>query len=232
MFQQKAASALEVEGWLNDYDPCNIGIVTGHVSGLVVIDVDLPDADAVARDLGLPLPTLIATTGGGGRHYFYRSQEQVKSLSGLIPGVDVRGDGGFVVAAPSVHESGHLYRWTTKMRPRRLPDEVVAMLPSGSEPAVNGPGWYSELLAGVSEGVRTQAVTRLAGRYASLGLTELETAMLLSMWNEANEPPLRPSELQQTIRWVYKQHSARVAEQSITSAKEIVTMLGGSIARR
>lgn len=118
--------------WLEQYPTAGIGIVTGARSGLAVIDVD-PRAGgnaglAVLCERHGPLPaTLTVATGGGGAHHYF------KHPGGTIPnrvaldgmgGVDVRGDGGFVVGPPSLHESGTRYAWVDE----RVP---VATLPDG-----------------------------------------------------------------------------------------------------
>ena len=85
-----------------------IGVVTGAVSNLVVVDVDAPE----------PPPDLLsslapcARTGRGGWHFYFRHPGvHVSNRVGVLPKVDVRGDGGYVVAPPSPHASGTPYRW-------------------------------------------------------------------------------------------------------------------------
>lgn len=89
----------------------NVGIATGQ--GLVVIDVD-PDRGGAESLRGLPEfpPTVTSRTGGGGWHYYFHSPGQVANSRDLLgPGIDVRGDGGQVVAPPSIHPSGTVYTW-------------------------------------------------------------------------------------------------------------------------
>lgn len=105
----------------------NVGVRTGAASrGLVVVDVDLAKG-ATLDGLDLP-PTVTVETGGGGLHFYFRTDEEVRNSAGrLAPHVDVRGEGGQVVAAGSVHpETGEAYRY----QDGRSPDEVeVADLP-------------------------------------------------------------------------------------------------------
>jgi hypothetical protein len=113
-----------VRGWWGRWPWANIGVVTGAVSGLVVLDVDPAKggAESLARLQSLmgSLPsTLTAATGGGGWHLFFAHPSvEVRNTAGRLPGVaeplpglDLRGDGGYVVAAPSRHVSGGVYRW-------------------------------------------------------------------------------------------------------------------------
>lgn len=121
----------------------NVGMVTG--AGLLVVDVDLyhPDGEGSLdrlRDLGLPVQTVTAITGGGGRHYLYRVTEPVQSgpLAGF-GGVDIKCDGGQVIVSPSVHpESGRAYEWEFNwapgdVEPLALPESILALCRSGGE---------------------------------------------------------------------------------------------------
>ncbi|MCK7491216.1 MAG: bifunctional DNA primase/polymerase [Comamonadaceae bacterium] len=105
-FQQRRATRAEVAAWFRDCPSANIAIVTGTVSGLVVLDVDVGHggAQSLARlEAGhgrLPL-TLEAITGGGGRHlYFAHPGGLLHNRAGIAPGLDLRGDGGYIVAPP------------------------------------------------------------------------------------------------------------------------------------
>lgn len=112
-----------IEKWWRRWPHANIGLATGHDSGLLVIDIDLPKAEGSMQRLeGLDreLPaTLTARTGGGGLHYYFSHPDRVLPnttgrLPGVdkdLPGIDVRAHGGYVVAPPSVHHSSGKYLW-------------------------------------------------------------------------------------------------------------------------
>ena len=125
IYQQTRPSSAEVQAWFARWPDANVGIVTGVVSGLVVVDVDLKHGGEqslvrIEREHG-PLPaTVEARTGGGGRHlYFTHPGGHVHNKVGLVPGIDLRGDGGIVVAPPSIHPSGARYVW----KPGHAPHE-------------------------------------------------------------------------------------------------------------
>ena len=89
----------------------NIGIRTGKVSNLIVIDVD-QDADKVFIEEYLSgLQTVVVYTQSGGKHHWFKHPGfHVKTCAGeLAKGIDVRGDGGFVFAPPSKTKEGGLY---------------------------------------------------------------------------------------------------------------------------
>lgn len=102
---------LEAELFFSRYPDANIGIATGKESGIIVIDED--SYKEKKGELGFDLPkTLRQSTGGGGKHHIFRYPKDVvikNSASSIADAIDVRGDGGFVVAAPSKHKSGKQY---------------------------------------------------------------------------------------------------------------------------
>jgi hypothetical protein len=109
-----------------------VAIVTGGVSGLVVLDVDpRHGGDRSLRQLELdegPLPvTLESRTGGGGRHLWFSSGGSPGSPSRILaPGIDVKGEGGLAIAPPSLHASGERYAWLAGRGPD---DREPAALP-------------------------------------------------------------------------------------------------------
>jgi len=97
------------------YSEANIGIATGKKSGIFVLDVDpRHGGDKTLGDrLDNPGTELIVRTGSGGWHFYYAyaPTHPVGSHTGVLQGIDVKGDGGYVVAPPSNHKDGGYYRW-------------------------------------------------------------------------------------------------------------------------
>jgi len=103
-----------IRAWWTRYPSANIGLATG--SGFAVLDIDGPTGErslaALAAAHG-PLPSTPEQRSGKGRHYFFRVPVAVKNSAGKLgDGIDVRGDGGYVVVAPSLHPSGRQYQWS------------------------------------------------------------------------------------------------------------------------
>ena len=120
----------------------NLGIATGEAN-LLVLDVDPrhggDESLRALEQVNGPLPqTVRARTGGGGEHIFFKNPGDVGSSAGrLAHGLDVRGNGGYVVAPPSVHKSGKRYSWINS------PDDFEV---------VNPPAWLLALcVKGVTE---------------------------------------------------------------------------------
>lgn len=114
--ERATSDAATVEAWWADTPASNVGIATG--AGVFVLDVDSANGKSGAESLAAleavhgPLPaTLEATTASGGRHLYFASAGPVRNSAGKLgAGLDVRGAGGYVVAAPSVTDRG-AYRW-------------------------------------------------------------------------------------------------------------------------
>lgn len=137
-YQTERADEGTLRAWFGGPQPRNVGIVTGAVSGnIFVVDVDVGggklgqetwDALQVAND---DVPhTVEARTGSGGRHLLFRERPGVIIKTGanvLGSGVDVRGEGGYVVASPSQHVSGRRYEWREGCQPS---DVLVADAPA------------------------------------------------------------------------------------------------------
>jgi hypothetical protein len=106
-----------IKAWWCKIPDANIGIATGPESNLVVLDIDGPDGEtivaAIEHQYG-PLPATASVKTSKGRHLYFaypKNGTRVKSVSRKKLNIDVRGDGGFVVAPPSIHESGHVYKF-------------------------------------------------------------------------------------------------------------------------
>ena len=135
------------EWWGGLYANCNIGIPAGPKSGFWVLDLD-SKADAngvnslneiVARHGRLP-DTAVQITGSG-RHLLFRwSERGIRNSTGKVgPGIDTRGDGGYIVASPSVHpENKRNYVWSGGRPP--LPSEIR-----------DAPSWLEDLAIGIKE---------------------------------------------------------------------------------
>ena len=114
-YQDQLPTEEQAKSWWKQWPDANIGMITGHLSGLIVIDCDsavatkrFEDSCPEARD------TLQAQTGrDGARHFYFVHEEGIRNDAGKLlgEGIDVRGEGGFVIVPGSVHANGKTYRW-------------------------------------------------------------------------------------------------------------------------
>lgn len=127
-YQTRKATNEELIAWFKDTD-LNVGIVTGGISGITVVDVD-PDADTdrLGVLLGEEIHTPSVTTPRSGKHLYFNYYADLRNKAGALRAIDIRGDGGYVVAPPSIGVNGKPYQWDTPLTqfvPKNLPDSFV-----------------------------------------------------------------------------------------------------------
>ena len=196
----------QITKWWTMWPDANIGIATGRENGIIVIDVDVDKGG----DEGLALlyeqygelpETWEQLTGSGGRHLVFKHPDCVirNSASALAPGVDVRGAGGYIVAAPSNHKSGGIYAWEVCHHPI---ETELCELPEEWVRAINARGTQQqqasvEIKDVLTEGKRNTTLYKygcsLRSREA-FGDAEI-LAALLALNAQKCKPPLPESEV-------------------------------------
>lgn len=203
-FQERKPTEGEIHEWFGNGSLNNIGIVCGKVSGLAVVDLDTPEAVRFAMDHHFPGTP--ASKTGKGYHAFFRYRDGLRNFQKRddLPGIDLRADGGYVVAPPSVHESGVVYSW--------LPGRSLADLPLAPFPEIilaQTPAdkiSLEELYEGVGKGRRNDSLARLCGWWARNALTLSECMEQAITWNQKNSPPLPERELEETVKSIFTIH--------------------------
>lgn len=220
-YQKERATKEEIEQWfLSDN---NVGIVTGKISGITVLDIDNHKAfEFATRQGGLDNTAWVKT--GKGYHFYYAYDEGHRNFAKKWGGIDLRSEGGLVVAPPSVHVSGTEYQWEGFGKPLPpLPSWVMANA-EAKKP-------IRKLFNGVNQGGRNDALARLSGLLVkSLPLNEV--IELAYAWNSRNVPPMDIDEIERTVKSIYSAELRGRAELSkpVTEA-EYLTMgdLGSKI---
>ena len=227
-FQQRTATEREISSWFAKWPGANVGIVTGQVSGLLVVDVD-PQHDGfqslatLEREEGALPRTVEVQTGGGGRHlYFANPTVRLHNRAGIRPGIDLRCEGGYVVAPPSLHPSGARYRWLPGQGPQ---DIALAALPSWFLEAIRvfSQGghslkhWRRVVREGVPEGQRNSVLASFTGHLLWHGVDPEIAQDLLLAWNrERCRPPLDDEEVVRVVQSIARMHAARSAQDQET----------------
>lgn len=200
--------------WWKQWPDANLGILTGQASGLLVLDVDGVDGKASLQALtaahgSLP-KTLCAKTGRKGTdgkrkgcHYYFRAPvgAAIRNSAGIVgKGLDIRADGGYVVAPPSLHLSGLLYEWLAPEQPLAdVPPWMLQKL-AGAKPAPEPARAQGEAIA---EGGRNHTLASLAGSMRRRGMTTEAIEAALVKENDARcKPPLPASEVREVARSV------------------------------
>jgi hypothetical protein len=190
----------QIRKWWTQEPRANVGIATGRKSNVFVVDIDPKNggqdsAETWFSQHGRFPDTWKDITGSGGSHYYFRYPSfPVGNKVGLLPGIDIRGDGGQVVAPPSVHpDTKKIYVWDGLTDPW---DDLEGL--------AEAPAWLLELLhpqerergkvvsvpMQIPKGVQHQTLVSLAGNLRRLGLTACEmTPTLLEVnRNRCQEP--------------------------------------------
>jgi hypothetical protein len=209
----------------------NIGVLTGTPSGVVVTDVDGAEGEQSLDDLGLAnVESLVSHTGRGRHLFFSHPGGTVRSRVKVAPGLDVRGDGGYVVAPPSLHASGAKYAWANaetdapwERNLSTLPMPLLSLLTNGHEGtdahtlpvALATHQATLDLVATkerIPEGHRNATLTRHAGRLFARGLSPDEVLpVLLDENGRCCTPPLEREEVARIVRSIGSTHAVSVA---------------------
>lgn len=162
-----------IRAWWDTEPHANLGVCTGD--GLIVIDLDGPDGantyDLLVAHLGALPKTLTANTGKG-RHLYYRADgyDLRNSAGKLGPGVDIRAEGGYVIAPPSMHPSGARYTWEKAGADvARLPDAWAAKIAEANRNDASS-GAEVTPASDVPQGQRNDFLWRSACRLRRMGL--------------------------------------------------------------
>lgn len=212
-FQTRMPSSDEINHWLNEYSNSGIGIITGKNSGIVVLDID-PRHDGHLSINGRKIPpTISVQTGGGGTHYYFQypnDLDEIKSSVNILPGVDIRADGGMAYAPPSIHPSGEKYKFYEKMDPEaieiaKMPKWLLELIKEKQNninysSKINANEWSKD----IKDGNRNNTLTKLAGKLIGQGIEKsVVLKTLLSQNNNKCKPPLDKKEVISIVDSIY-----------------------------
>ena len=193
--------AAQIRNWWAQWPNANVAIRTGAESGIFVLDVDGPEGETFLKDKHIP-PTPTARTGKGRHLIFKHPGAIVRNAVKIAPAIDLRGDAGYIVAAPSTHLSGIVYSWADGLSLEEAP-------------LADAPSWLLELMQPKSrsmsiavdlgvdkdtiipEGMRNATLASFAGAMRRKGMDADEIAPTLKAVNAKRcSPPLPESEVE------------------------------------
>jgi hypothetical protein len=220
-FQKRRATPEEARKWFKDCPDANLALVCGEISGVVVVDVDGEKGQAWFK-VNMSKPNLFQFTSGKHKfHAFFRHPGvgfHVPPSVRPVPEIDIRGDGSYVVIAPSVHPSGEIYTL------RKLPgfDGIKTLVPVPNLPLrhdkdgniefdpeaknrKSAPLDYTAL-----EGQRNEKLTSLCGSMYARGCEREQVRLFAVGWNnEYCKPPLSDREVETIVNSMSKTHAMR-----------------------
>lgn len=210
-FQARRPTPEEIATWGNG-QPSNIAIVCGSVSGnLVILDADtwerfyeLEEVICAKTGCSALLDYTLVSQTSKGAHIWLRTKAPVKSQKS--PQLDIKGEGGYVIAPPSVHPSGAEYIFLNNLPILEIESlesiGIDVKQPNHQGTNSNQPGWVTQLLVGVDEGQRNDSAIKLAGYFRNLLPIDVTERILID-WNTKNRPPMPIGELQQVVKSSY-----------------------------
>lgn len=228
------------EWWSGKNRLFNIGVVMGERAGIIDIETDNHNningedsLSAFMKEAGAELPaTWTFRSGSGGIHRLFRCSSTIASGAGILPGVDVRANGGYAVFPPSVHPNGNVYEWLEDQNPSAMPNGPTA-LPDCLQKLLTDRTASSkapfELPDRIPDGERDSTLFKMAASLRAQEYTEKEIlSMLQTVNNNRCVPPLTNKQLEKICKSIgkYQRGSTRskrlkAPELKIKSTREL-----------
>ncbi|MFQ5853110.1 MAG: bifunctional DNA primase/polymerase [Candidatus Binatia bacterium] len=214
-YQKERATEDQINQWWTAHRDANVAIVTGAVSDLVVIDVDKAET---VEELKKRFPDYDfrkvprSRTGRGWQLFFKHPGVAVPNRAGILPGLDVRGDGGYVVVPPSIHPNGKPYTWEVSINGElpKLPVELFKLI-SAPRPNVNGIRERFDTpraLAGVPEGQRDEILFRLACKLRNADIPQDMAERVMVEAGANCQPPFPERDALAKVKNAYQRYPA------------------------
>ncbi|MCX5810158.1 MAG: bifunctional DNA primase/polymerase [Proteobacteria bacterium] len=237
-YQKQKPTIEEITTWFKKWPDAMIGLVTGTISELCVIDCDTPEGQGKVDELisdNLVFP--VAETPRGGKHYYFKMpNEPLGNNAGAIPGVDFRGEGGYIVAPPSINGTGKGYRWVDglsidEIEPPELPAPYINLLNKAlvfNRGIRGGENLTDENLTKpykalqfLTQGTRDNDLFHVANCMIKGGIEPDKAYKVLEILANNCEPPFPVSEIKNKIESVLK----RVDKRERNLKKEVLEWL-------
>ena len=163
-YQTRFPTEEELKAWFYHSPHSNIGIVTGKLSKIAVVDAD--GQEGIKTLITKGWGSVLESFSGSGMHLFYAYPEgaDVRNTCKDIPGIDTRAEGGLVVVAPSIHPTGRPYEWRNQGFGKPLPPLPEVFLRQVEEIKANDEGWVAEALENLAPGNRHNTLVRVIGK--------------------------------------------------------------------
>jgi hypothetical protein len=216
-YQNVLPTEEEIRRWWSEWPNANIGLATGSLSGILVLDADGTEARKECLRLGGLDDTPTVWTGKiGGAHFHLKYPGgDVRNFARKLAGTDMRAQGGYVLMPPSLHASGNSYRWAENTRSRDhadVPEWLTQLIEEGNAIAgdmASGRVFdLSDVLTGVKQGERDDKLFRYACSLRSQDVPQDEAEALLRAAALACVPAFSEEAAVGKVRRAYKVYPA------------------------
>jgi hypothetical protein len=220
-FQKRRATENDLQKW-SHLNPTGIGLITGSISGVMALDIDIPNFDLNSLDLPI---TPISKTGKGYHVLFeYPKDRTINNSAGFLPNMDIRGEGGYIVIPPSIHENGNQYEWITSLDDVPLAAPPQWLLDAIEKGQGQKLGLDDSVECGVVKGHRNDAAARYIGGILAMTPTqkwESDAWPKMQAWNQKNSPPLSERELRGVFDSIsHRESYQRLSQETPTFPEE------------
>src|SRR5690625_285247 len=212
----------QIKTWWELYPDAGIGLPTGEINNISVLDVDPRNGGDISIDRLLDeygeLPhTVECLTGGGGNHIYFNYDKRIsKSKLDNYPGLDIQQNGKYVVIPQSTHPNGKKYLWEESSKPvitpiADMPEWLVDMLKveSYSKVSKRPTEDYLHILKGVPNGNRNDSMMSLIGYLLAKRIDYKIAYELILLWNERNDPPIEADKVTRAFNNMLRKEAAK-----------------------
>jgi len=202
--EQATTDSKQIEKWWNRKSNYNIGITTGN--GLLVIDLDIKNGKNGIQSLKkwqedygeLPKTKAVKSPTGGGKHLYYLVDREIPNPTDLYSGIDIRGDGGYVLAPPSIID-GKQYSWDVSNIEIAQANDIVYKFLEGGKPKTESRSSFKLPLV-IEAGIREATLFKYACSLQARGYSDNRIKeMILQVNEERCEPPLELAKLENEV---------------------------------
>lgn len=196
------SDAAVIQGWWARQPDANLGIAIAE--GYLVLDLDSQDALWRLKAEGRELPATVQMRTARGAQFWYRIEEPVRNRVGILPAIDIRAAGGYVVVPPSIHPTGVVYEWIVPLKRDAIapaPEWLLEHLKQQRSPMARHTAdeWMIKLRETVPEGRRNQTLAEVCGLLFRKLPAEVAAELAVCWATVKFKPPLQDDEIRRTL---------------------------------
>jgi len=229
-----------IKKWWTTWPDANPAIVTREISNIMVVDVDSAQGlDELNKLIPETLTTPIAKTPGGGWHYYFAYQNGLPNKARVFSDCDIRTDGGYIIAPPSIGENGKPYAWLdglsiAEANPAAMPERLYNNMQKSTKGERNiKQGQHTATYRNIrnisfDEPGRDETLFHLANHLVKSGMGETSVQNYLYFFGQNCNPPFPEKEIQAKIESALKRSKNR-SQGLIAEVREYITATWGNI---
>lgn len=213
-YQERLPNEEEIETWWNQWPQADIGCVTGRTSGLLVLDIDGDEGRRSIDIYEIPSVPKVRTRRGFQVYFNMVDTGARTTVAGVLPGVDVRGEGGMVKMPPSLCSDGSRYEWLNGLETPRVepPGWLLDLLKPRQAYEARQKGWVAEALTNLTDGTKHATLISVFGRLRNDNYAKEDAFAFV--WPYAQEKGVSEADIWERIESVWTLYPPK--EQQLT----------------